>query len=113
VTWTVADVSVVFNDLTDDPIVTADIFTPAGVLQVMAEVTQSGRTLEFNECHMQGAKGANRFGVKQLLVTLRLLLEILDVDEIVARGAVRTTGAHPGRRPRDIRVRRQLQIATT
>jgi hypothetical protein len=113
VTWTVADVSVEFDDLTDHPIVTAGIVTPAGALQVMAEVRRTGRALEFNECHMHGAETSNHFGVKHLLMTFRLLLEILDVDEIIARGAIRTTGAHPGRRPRDIRVRRQLQIGAT
>jgi len=44
--WKAADVRIVVDDdLSDDPVVTATITTPAGRLRVMAAVSLEGRTL--------------------------------------------------------------------
>jgi hypothetical protein len=41
--WTSADVSFeIVADVTDDPVVTASIFTPVGEILVMAEVAEDG-----------------------------------------------------------------------
>lgn len=109
--WTAADIEIVFDDFgTDDPVVTAEVTTPAGRLQVMATVTRIGRTLEFDGLHIHGENLAlGVVGGGRLLQVLRALLEKLDVDEIIVRGAVRTTGARPGHQPRIIRVARKIQ----
>jgi hypothetical protein len=76
----------------------------------MAAVTWTDRRLELDGMHVQGLQ-ANAFGVRGLILTLRALLESVDADEIIIRGAVRTSGANPGHRPRDIRIARKIQPA--
>jgi len=109
--WSASDVQIVFDVLgTDDPIVTAAITTTAGLLRVMATVQRIGRLYAFEGLHIHAEDVAARgFGGAGLLRTLRALLEIIDADEIIIRGAVRTTGANPEHRPRDIRVARKVQ----
>ncbi len=94
----------------DVRIVTAVVTTPAGRLRDMATVWRCGRRYEFDGLHIHGEDvTANGFESRGLLRALRALLEIIDADEIIVRGAVRTTGANPGHRPRDIRIARKIQ----
>jgi len=44
--WAIADISFeIVNDMTDDPVVTMSVATPAGVLKFTAEPIQRGNTL--------------------------------------------------------------------
>jgi hypothetical protein len=94
-------------DLTDDPVMTVFITTPDGVLTVTGEPVERGATLVVRGIHMQGA-GSNAIGNGNLMVMAQALLERMDYDGLEVEGAVRTTGANPGRRPGPFRFRRRV-----
>ena len=111
--WTVADIEIVLDDdLTDDPVVTGHIVTPAGELLVMAEVEVLHRELVLRGLHIHGVTlGPNELGWPRLRQLAHAVMERLDVDAIVIEGAVRTSGAHRGRVPRTLRFTRHVSTA--
>ncbi len=101
---------VVDDDLTDDPVVTADIATPAGALKLMAIPTLEGRRLTLSGLHMHGVGlGPTGFGAGNLRKLADAAMEALGCDEIIVDGAVRTLGANPGRVPQRLRFKRRLR----
>jgi hypothetical protein len=108
--WTAADIDIVLDDeLTDDPVITARILTPAGELLVMAEVSLDDGELVLRGLHMHGVSlGLNSLGWSRLRQLARAVIERMDVDAIVIEGAVRTSGARRGFIPRRIRFARAL-----
>ena len=111
--WRSADLSfVLLHDITDDPVVTVEIETPAGRLFAMAEVRAIGRTLFLGDLHMHGVEaGANAIGPANLRILAETILERMDCDEPVVAGAIRTTGAGPHRRPGVLRFTRRSGAA--
>ncbi|HUI19348.1 MAG TPA: hypothetical protein VL244_16900 [Alphaproteobacteria bacterium] len=109
--WKAADVGIVVDDdLSDDPVVTANITTPAGRLSVMAAVSFEGRTLVLAGLHMHGDDiGLGEFGMANLRRLADAVMEVLECDEIVVEGATRTSGANPGRFPKRLRFKRRLR----
>jgi hypothetical protein len=75
----------------------ADFETPAGQIQIMAELEEEGRTLRLIGMHIQGAT-ANAIGIANLRVLADAVMEKMDYDAVEVEGAVGTTGAGPGRR---------------
>jgi hypothetical protein len=98
-------------DDTDDPVVTITASTPAGLIAVMAEVETRGRTLRLHGVHVHSEAGPNAVGLANLRLLARIVLERMDYDAIEVEGAVRTTGAGAGRRPRAIRFARDPRPA--
>jgi hypothetical protein len=94
--------------MTSDPVFTVVVVTPAGILKFMAEPEFIGSVWWLRRAHVQGAS-ANSVGVASLIVLAQALLEKFEYDEIVVEGAVRTTGAHPGRRSRAHRFFRRVR----
>lgn len=107
--WRRADIRfVLIDDLSADPVVTAEIGTPAGMLLVMCEPRLEGRILVAERAHMHGVDlGANDLGPARLRVIADAVLAEMDCDELIVEGAVRTTGANPGARPRPVRFARR------
>ena len=96
-------------------IVTVEFETAAGSLHVMAEVQLVGRTAYASGLHIHSNdRGRNAFGWAQLRTLAWTALDWLgdDYDELVIKGAIRTSGANPGRRPRDLRFTRRLRSAS-
>ena len=94
-------------------VVTARITSPAGVLDVMAEPSQHGRRLVLERLHMQGVDlGPCQFGLANLRALAQAVMERMDLGEIVIRGAVRTSGANPGRRPDERWFTRKAEAGT-
>jgi hypothetical protein len=93
-------------DDTDDPVVAAIFETPAGRIFAMADVTREGRALILRGLHMH-SDGPNLAGPANLRQLAELVLERMDYDDLIIEGAIRTTGAGPGRRPRRIRFTRR------
>jgi hypothetical protein len=91
---------------TDHPVATVSFMTPVGEIRVIAELEQQGRTLRLIGLHIQGAT-ANAIGTTNLRVLADAVMENMDYDAIEVEGAVRTTGASPGRRPRRLRFTRR------
>jgi hypothetical protein len=76
---------------------------------VMAEVALEGRCLTLRGLHVHGLDiGANELRVAGLRRVIREVMEDLNVDEMVIEGSVRTTGASPGRAPRELRFARKV-----
>jgi hypothetical protein len=109
--WDPADLSFeMVDDLTADPVVTIVVLTPDGRLSFMAEPEMTGSTLVLHRVHLQDA-WANAVGAGNLMRLARTVMERMDIDGLVIEGAVRTTGANPGRRPRVLRFSRRVRAA--
>ena len=109
--WGVADISFeIVDDMSDDPVVTLRIATPVGSLTFMAEPVMQGTILLLTRTHVQGA-ASNMIGAGNLLVIAQTVMEGMDLDGLVVEGALRTTGANPGHRPRVLRFTRRVRPA--
>ncbi|WP_156917623.1 hypothetical protein [Salinarimonas rosea] len=87
-------------------VVSVRVTTPLGVLLAMAEAAEEdeGRTLRLVGFHVQPETlGPNALGPANLRSLVQALRERMGYDTVVIEGAVRTTGAGPGRRPRALR----------
>jgi hypothetical protein len=102
----------IIEDETDDPVVTAWIRSPAGEIVVMADIEEQGRVLFLRQLHVQGP-GANAIGPGNLRTLAEVVMERLDFDALEIEGALRTTGASPGRRPRPLRFTRRPRAPGT
>lgn len=76
----------------------------------MVEPEAQGSTLMLRFVHVQDAR-PNAVGAANLAVIARALMETIGIDGLVVEGAVRTSGANPGRRPRVIRFTRRVHSA--
>jgi hypothetical protein len=109
--WAVGDVAFeMLTDLTDDPVVTLLVSTPAGELAFTAEPALRGRTLILRRTHVQGAR-PGAVGGHNLAVIAQAVMRGMDVDELIVEGALRTTGARPGHRPRPFRYTSHVHAA--
>jgi hypothetical protein len=99
--WSEADVTVEIDQVDRDVMIVV-ITTPVGRLQIIGEITQTGRVLHVRKAHVEGLHpGAlSRSGLNALG---RKLLVEADVDQIIIEGGTRTTGKNPGRPPRPFR----------
>lgn len=111
--WGANDIAITLHsDMTDDPIVTAEISTPDGIVMVMAEVyvedRNGSREMMLKEFHIHGEDiGSGEFGTHRLIRLAKAVMEAMNVNEMVVHGARRTTGANPGHRPRPLRLSRK------
>jgi hypothetical protein len=111
--WDSAELSFeMADDLTFDPVLTIVVQTPDGRLRFMEVPEMFGATLVLRRVHMQDAR-ANAIGAANLKVLARTVMERMELDGLVVEGAVRTTGANPGRRPRVLRFSRSFRSAAS
>lgn len=109
--WAIADISFeMVNDMTDDPVVTLLVSTPKGELVFTAEPVMRGNILVLQGTHAQGAH-PGAIGTANLMVIAQAVMEGMNLDGLVVEGALRTTGANPGRRPREFRFPRRVRSA--
>lgn len=107
--WAVSDILFeMVDDMTDDPVVTLLVSTPAGRLTFVAEPEERGSTLVLKGTHVQDAR-PNAIGTANLMVVAQALMEGMDFDGLEVEGAIRTTGANPGHRPRLFRFARRVR----
>jgi CTP-dependent riboflavin kinase len=107
--WTKDDIRILLvDDMTDHPIVTARITTPDGEVTVMAEANEVNQCLILRNFHIHGENIRPRqFGYARLRSLVSAVIDTLEnYDEIIIEGAVRTSGAGKGHRPRPIRFTR-------
>jgi hypothetical protein len=105
--WTSSQIRFELQDeQTDAPVVTVDIFTPAGKISLMADVEDGDRMLTLRLVHMQSEAGPNAIGLINLRIIAQAFLQEYGYDTLIVEGAVRTTGARPGHRPRTFRFTR-------
>ena len=98
---------IISEDLTKGPVLTVEIVTPAGVIYAMAEPVEQGRTLTLKGFHIQAVSDARLFGPGNLRFLAELVMEMMDHDELIVEGAVRTSGDRKGHRPRSRRFARR------
>jgi hypothetical protein len=109
--WSIKDISFDFvEDMTDDPVVTVRILTPVGPLTFMAVPIMLGATMVLQGLHAQD-QAPNAVGPGNLMVIAHAVMEGMGLDGLVIKGALRSTGANPGHRPRDIRFARRFRPA--
>lgn len=99
---------VAYLEDSEDPIFLIEVFTPNGSLQLMGEFEIGERDLVIRKAHL-GGDSSIKWGPKLLRQLGRAIAEKLDVDEIEVHGAVRSTGANPGRPPNVIRFSRSTE----
>ena len=97
--------SIIDAEMADDPVFTIEIVTPLGSLRLMGEFEVGSDSIVVRGLHI-GVDPAVEWGWSKLRMLGRPIAEKLHVDEISIHGAVRTTGANPGRRPRVVRLTR-------
>lgn len=109
--WTASEITFeLLDDLSDDPVVTLRIGTPAGVLLAMAIPEADGNRLILRSAHINGEGqgfGSGHVGMANLLVIGNAFVERFEYDELVVEGAVRTSGRRNGHRPRALRFTRR------
>ena len=112
-TWTADDLTWLGYDeaVSEGDIAVVRVGTPAGEIMVMASVSFEGRTLVAAGAHIQSDAGANATTFVNLRAIASFVLERLDCDEARVEGAVRTSGANPGHRPRVLRFARRPRAA--
>lgn len=107
--WSEAEIKLdLLDDLTAGEIATLLIRTPAGAIMVMGVPSPQGMSLTVEGVHAQGLGiGANSVGASGLRTIADAVMTELGYDELVVQGALRTSGANPGRRPRVLRFARR------
>jgi hypothetical protein len=96
------------DETTAHPVVTVVIQTPAGRLSVMAETLRQDRSLVLRGLHVQSeGLRRNAIGSANLAFLVRVFMEVMGLDELVVTSGLRTTGANPGRPPRERRFTRR------
>ena len=82
------------DETTEHPVVTVIVDTPVGWLSVMAVPIRHGRSLTLLGLHVQSETVArNTIGPGNLAFIVRAFMEVMDLDELVVAGGLRTTGA--------------------
>lgn len=75
------------------------ILTDGGyTLELMADVILNGPAAIIRGLHVQGS-GAHSLGLQRLIGLKNWAKDFLGVDELHVEGAIRTSGANPGRLP--------------
>jgi hypothetical protein len=93
-------------------VATIKVSAGGAALFVMGEIKEDGKKLVVSGVHISTeGVNPNEVGVRNLRQLVRAIMEIAGYDEIVVEGAIRTTGAHPGRRPHSIRFSRDRLFA--
>ena len=98
------------EDLSEGEVVTLQILTPAGVVQIMGEPEDIGRMLMVRAVHLH-ADRPRAIGAANLGVIAQALMQRFDYDEVIVEGARREGGLRAGRFPRRIRYRRRAEPA--
>ncbi len=108
VRWNAEDVLIVLVDeVSEGKIVTLEVIAPGASLLIMGEIMEDSRRLVVTGAHIS-SKGVNpnEVGIANLKRVAQVIMEMGGYDEIIVEGAIRTTGAHPGHKPRAIRLAR-------
>lgn len=90
---------------TDGSAVHMYVDTHAGQLEVMTAQSMQGSTLLLEGFHIEGPGAGSISSTMELRSNLRAYGRLNNAEEVVLKGAVRTTGANPGRIPRTLRIR--------
>lgn len=90
-------------DESEDPSLIMKVTTPYGDIDLLGEFEVYDDHVIVRRLHIQGS-GKGSMGVSKIREIGRVLVEKLNVEYIEIHGAVRTSGAGPGRRPGKIRL---------
>jgi hypothetical protein len=98
------------EELCAGDIVTLEVTTPAGILVMMGEPEDVGRTLIVRGVHVH-SEPLHKVGTANMGVIAQALMQRYDYAEIVITGARRESGRRAGQFPREIRYRRRDEPA--
>jgi hypothetical protein len=90
-------------DHSEGAVWTVTIKVPGATIELMGDVAEQGNTLTASEVHIQIAAAAPVLTRKTMAVIASRVMEEMGYAQIVIAGAVRTTGARKGHRPRPLR----------
>jgi hypothetical protein len=95
------------DEVTAQSVATIAVDVSGGVISIMGEPRAEGRTLVVSGVHVS-AQGIvpNDVGLRNSRLIAQIVMETMDYDRMIVEGAVRSTGANPGHRPRPLRFTR-------
>ncbi|MGO9742067.1 MAG: hypothetical protein ACLPN5_11240 [Roseiarcus sp.] len=112
--WNLDEIAITLVDeLSTGVIATIRVEVVGIALLIMGEIVEDRERLVVTGVHVssRGVK-PNEIGLADLRQLAQAVMEVGGYDEIVVQGALRTTGAHPGHRPRPIRFARDPVAAS-
>lgn len=96
------------DDGSDGDVATIQVEAPGATIMIMGEVEDADGGLVVEPAHIEIAPpGARVLTQSNMRVIAARILGETGYDEIVIRGAPRTTGARPGHTPREFRFARR------
>jgi hypothetical protein len=75
-----------------------------GYITIITDIIKQERTLILDRLHIEGP-GKGRSSITELLSLAREFGKQNDADEVIIYGGERTTGAKPGKIPRQIKIK--------
>jgi hypothetical protein len=111
--WNPEDIEItLIDEAGEGDVATIKVSAAGAALFIIGEIKEDGKRLVVSGVHISTEDvNPNEVGVRNLRQLARAIMEIGGYDEIIVEGAVRTTGAHPGRRPHSIRFSRDRLFA--
>jgi len=98
------------DSLCEDDVVTLEISVPTGMILIMGEPEDVGKTLLVRRVHIH-SDPPHPVGTANLGVIAQALMQRYGYDEIIIEGARRESGLRFGQVPRTIRYRRRAEPA--
>lgn len=96
------------DDGSEDSVVTIEIDLPHAKITLMGEVEDIAGGLFVDRVHILIEPPGAQLLTRRIMHTIATrIIEDTGYDEIILRGAARTTGARPGHSPREFRFRRR------
>lgn len=90
----------------DGPTVRLEARLPTAYLEVITSVKLDGDTLVLYDLHVDGP-GAQSLGLSEVRALVYKAMEAYDVAHVAIHGFERSTGANPGRKPRELHFTRR------
>jgi hypothetical protein len=111
--WTQQEIAVSFLDeMCEGSVVAIQADIDGVTIKILGEVVDGTDPMVVMGVHVSSSGvAANEIGMANLYTLAQRVMEVGDYDEIVVEGAVRTTGANPGHKPRPFRFTRNRDPA--
>jgi hypothetical protein len=90
-------------DHSEGQVWTITIMVPGAMIELMGEVSDEASRLVAKEVHIQVTGTTPVLTRGNMKVIAQKIMEKMGYDSIIIEGAVRTSGARPGNRPRQFR----------
>jgi hypothetical protein len=109
--WSPVEITFEIEEGDDGQVAIVIITTPEGEIELLAEFHEVAGGLRLIGAHIFSAMRANTLSIARIRQIAAAAMERLGYDAIEVEGAVRTSGASPGRKPSVLRFTRERGAA--